>query len=399
MEADARQGGGKARLLFASTIPETLDQFMRGQLAWLAAQGHEIHVVSSPGPALDALAAREGVVAHPLMMEREISPTQDLQSLVQWVRVVRRVRPDVVVVGTPKAGLLGGFASAVCGVPRRVYLLRGARFEGVDGARGGLLRAVEWVTCASVHHVIAVSPSLAWLALHARIVQPRKLAVVGHGSSNGVDLERFHPPTADERALARSAWGLRSDDVSIAFIGRLHADKGLSVLRESLAVLMKSTANPVVVLLAGPNEGADLDLQGGDRLEIRRLGHVEDIPGLLHATDVLVLPTQREGFPNVVLEAAASGLPVVTTDATGAVDSVVDGVTGFTVAKADSEAFGSALLKLTQNAALRSRYGRAGRRRAEAGFARQMVWEGMYREYLGDSIARPTESERESRDT
>ncbi len=372
------------RLLFASTVPVTLDMFMRGQLAWLASQGHDLHVVSSPGPSLDSLAAREGVAVHPLKMEREISPARDVRALLQWVKLIRHLRPDVVVVSTPKAGLLGGFASAVCRVPRRVYMLRGARFEGVSGARGVLLRAVERVTCASSHRVIAVSQSLAQVALDAHVVGSRKLVLVGQGSSNGVDLERFHPPTVEERAAARSAWGLRTGVVALVFVGRLHADKGLRVLHESLAVLTKSVTKPVVLLLAGSDEGADLEPPEGDQVEIRKLGHVEDIPGLLHAADVLVLPTQREGFPNVVLEAAASSLPVVTTDATGAVDSVVDGVTGFTLAKTDGEAFGNALLRLVESPGLRSQLGAAARRRVEADFASESVWDGMRREYLGN---------------
>lgn len=373
------------RLLISSTVPETLDLFMRGQLSWLRAQGHDIHVVSSPGPALSCVATREGVIAHPIPMAREMSPVSDGKALLRWLKELRSISPEVVVVSTPKAGLLGGIASALLRIPRRVYLLRGARFEGESGVRGLILRCSERIACKCAHRVIAVSPSLASLALKARIVPARKLGTVGAGSSNGVDLTRFSPPAELARAQARSRWEVGASDVAVTFVGRLHPDKGLAVLRDALAVVSRNAGSRVILLLAGTDEGAELDVPDTGMLEVRRLGHVNDVPDLLRASDILVLPTQREGFPNVVLEAAASGLPAVTTDATGAVDSVVDGVTGLVVPRADGRALGEALTRLVNDSAFRTELGAAARRRVEDCFTQELVWEGMYREYLGPS--------------
>lgn len=371
------------RMVFASTVPETLNNFMRGQLGWLVSQGHEIHVVSSPGRSLVELVRREGAEAHPIPMQRDISLVADARSLWAWVRTVREVRPDVVVVSTPKAGLLGGLAAAFLRVPRRVYLMRGARFEGESGARGVILRGTERLSCALAHRVVAVSPSLARVALDARVVSPRKLATVGAGSSNGVDLQRFHPPSSGERAAARRLWGIEEGAVAVVFLGRLHPDKGLAMLRDATTLLGDSDGPPVVLLLAGSQEGADTVLASNARMLVRRLGHVDDVPGLLHAADLLVLPTQREGFPNVALEAAASGLSVVTTDATGAMDSVVHGVTGFVVPRTDGRAFGLAVSHLVGDRPLRESFGAAARVRVENHFRNEVVWQGMYREYLG----------------
>jgi glycosyltransferase involved in cell wall biosynthesis len=165
----------------------------------------------------------------------------------------------------------------------------------------------------------------------------------------------------------------------------MHPDKGMGVLREALAVVGRDSVPRVVVLLAGRDEGANLGWETHDQMDIRHLGHVEDVPSLLRAADVLALPTQREGFPNVVLEAAAAGLPTVTTDATGAVDSVVDGCTGYVVNKTDGFAFGEALVRLVNDRELRIQQGAVARRRVETTFPREMIWEGMYREYLGDA--------------
>lgn len=371
------------RLLFASTVPQTLDLFMRGQLAWLASKGHEVYAVAAPGASLEAIAQREGVQIHALTMEREISPSADAKALAAWVRLLRATRPDICVVSTPKASLLGGVASAIVGVPRRVYMMRGARFEGTTGRKREVLVAAERLTCASVHRVIAVSPSLARVALEAGVVPARKLVTVGSGSSNGVDLVRFHPPTARERDEARWRWGVHDGHAVVAYVGRLSADKGLALLRDALGG-MALRGSRVVLLMAGTDEGANLELEERDGLVVQQLGYVGDVPALLHAADMLALPTQREGFPNVVLEAAASGLPVVTTDATGAVDSVVDGVTGFVVGKRDGAAFGRALARLSHDASLRHAMGSAARKRVELEFNQQVVWEGMYREYIGE---------------
>lgn len=372
------------KLLFSATVSGL--QFFRGQLSWIRTKGHEIHVVSSPSAELEGLAQSEGVKTHSIPMRREIAVGRDATALIRWVVTLRRVRPDVVIVSTPKAGLLGGLAAALVQIPRRVYILRGARFEGVPGAQGRLLRGIEQLACATAHQVIAVSPSLARLVIDLGVASAEKTVIVGSGSSNGVDLERFRLPTRQERDRARDRWGLGPEDAAVCFVGRLSADKGLDLLAEALAT-MPAVGSQVVVLLAGTDEGATFDIVETRWLRVRRLGHVTDVPALLHAADVLALPTRREGFPNVVLEASACGLPVVTTDATGAVDSVIDGATGFVVGRRDARAFGAALARLVDDSALRERMGAAGRRRVEAEFDRETVWQGMYRAYLG--LGRP----------
>jgi glycosyltransferase involved in cell wall biosynthesis len=371
------------RLLFASTAPVTINAFMRGQLKWIAGQGYEVHVVSSPGSELQEIATREGVKIHELPMEREISIKDDLGSLREWVRLLRAIRPDVTVVGTPKAGLLGGLAAYAVRVPRRVYLMRGARFEGASGTRRSVLRATERISCASAHQVVAVSRSLAELAVAEGVVSADRCTTVGLGSSNGVDTVRFRPPSEAERVGERIRWGLSSDEVAIAFVGRLHVDKGLDVLEAALKRIDALRSVRVVLMLAGPDEGTGLGDIRSDAVQVRALGRVDDVPSLLRACDLLVLPTRREGFPNVVLEAAACGLPVVTTDATGAIDSVVDGETGFSVPKRDAAALAKALSALVADAELRRSMGMAARRRAELGFANELVWQGMLEAYLG----------------
>jgi hypothetical protein len=158
------------RLLAAVTDPQTADGLMRGQLSWLRGRGWDVTLASSPGEHLDAVAAREGIHVVPLPMSREIDPKADLRSLIRFIRLLRTLRPTLTHVSTPKAGLIGGLAAWITGVPCRVYTLRGLRLETAEGGQRLLLWLAEWVACRSAHVVIVVSPSLAARAHALRLI-------------------------------------------------------------------------------------------------------------------------------------------------------------------------------------------------------------------------------------
>ena len=247
------------RLVVTTTIPATAFDFMRGQLCWLSAQGFEVHLVSSPGALLDQAGRREGVATHAIPMRRELAPVADLVSLGRWLRLLRRLRPDVVAYGTPKAGLLAGLAAMATGTRRRVYLLRGLRFAGASGARRTLLRAVEQLTCATAHVVVAVGPSLADAAVRAGVVPAGRVVVIGDGSSNGVDPELFQPPTDAQRTDARVMAGLPAATGGgpvIGFVGRLAADKGLECLDAAYQLLAEQVPGVRLLLIGGTEPDA-----------------------------------------------------------------------------------------------------------------------------------------------
>jgi glycosyltransferase involved in cell wall biosynthesis len=210
-----------------------------GQLRHLSregsATGFEVTLVTSPGADLAGVAEREGVRVETVPMAREIAPLADLRSLVRLTRLLRRLAPDVVNAGTPKAGLLGMLAARRAGVPSRVYTLRGLRLETARGFRRRLLTAAERLACGAAHRVVCVSESLRRRAVELELVPEEKTAVLGAGSSNGVDVERLAAAVADgERTEAlRRELGLASLSQPapvIGFVGRLVRDKGIEDL-------------------------------------------------------------------------------------------------------------------------------------------------------------------------
>ena len=350
---------------------------MRGFPQYLRSRGWEVHVVCAPGPLLEELRGEPGIEIHRLAMAREPSPIADGRALLGWIRLLRRVRPLVVSVGTPKAGLLGGLAARFTRVPFRVYHLRGLRLETTTGATRRILTALERAAMRSAHAVIAVSPSLRQRALELKLVEASRIRVLGHGSSNGVVV----PPTVPsgvERTAKRGELGLDADPPIIGFVGRLTPDKGLEVLASARSILTARGVDHQMLIVGGVDEQAGPEVLRSLRSVGRpaiETGHVPDARRYYAAMDILCLPTFREGFPNVVLEASAAGIPTVTTDATGAVDSVVDGVTGAIANTGDPLSLADRLQELIEAGPVgREKLGAAARERVLRDFTRDHVW-------------------------
>lgn len=372
------------RVLHVVTVPLTL-RFLRGQVDFMRARGFDVQVASAPGPLLDEFCSTYGVTGHPIPMNRKITPRADAAAVAELVRVLRGVRPDLVHAHTPKGGLVGMLAAAAARVPARIYHMRGLPYLTASGPMRRLLWATESTSCGLAHRVIAVSESLKDAAQRARFVGASRIRVLAGGSSNGVDaFGRFDPATAPVRSDARRTFGLDPEHTVVTFVGRLVGDKGIAELVEAWQRLRHRPATTLFVV--GPYEERDA-LSGELRARIEgdptivHLPFTEDMPAVYAASDLVVLPTYREGFPNVPLEAASMGLPVVTTDAVGARDSVVDGVTGAVVTVRDSGALGRAIERYLDDEALRRGHGAAGRKRVLAEFLPERIWAELLTEY------------------
>jgi glycosyltransferase involved in cell wall biosynthesis len=371
------------RLVHVLSVPDSL-VFLRGQVAFMRSRGWDITVVTSPGEALDAFGRQEQVATHGIPLKRAITPAADLVSLAKLTRVIRGLRPDIVHAHTPKGGLIGSLAAAAARAPARIYHMRGLPLMTATGRRRALLTATERTACAAATHVLCVSHSLRDVALGLKLCRPEKIEVLLHGSGNGVDARgRFNPDKlpADTRAATRRSLGLAEDAVVFGFIGRLVVDKGIRELAAAWREVREQlpTAH---LLLAGvwePQDPVPADLrttlENDPRVHV--LGFRNDTPALYSAMDAVVLPTYREGFPNVLLEAAAMGRAVIATRIPGCVDAVQDGTTGVLVPAMDSGGLRDAMLRLGGDPGLRAQMGAAGRARVLEGFDRERLWQAL----------------------
>ena len=205
---------------------------LRGQLGYLKAAGFCPAALSSPGPRVDDMRAEEHIPVFTVQMQREISPARDLLSLLLLWRLLRRLRPAICNVGTPKAGLLVGLAAWFNRVPCRIYTLRGLRLETATGAKRRILHLTERIACACAHRVICVSPSLRQRVVEFGLVRWEKTVILGSGSSNGIDCSRF-APTSDKIARANEIGcelGIEPGHPVVGYIGRFTRDKGVPEL-------------------------------------------------------------------------------------------------------------------------------------------------------------------------
>jgi glycosyltransferase involved in cell wall biosynthesis len=324
--------------------------------------GFHVTVISSPGELLDRTAAREGVNAIAVPMQRDISPFADLVSLARLWWLLLRLKPDIAEFSTPKAGLLGNIASWLARVPARIYMLRGLKLETSNGIKKALLLASERAASACAQVVLCNSQSMRAEAMALGVAPAPKLRLIGDGSSNGVDVERFCPGPSN----VRSQLGFPQGALVVGYVGRLTTDKGVPELIEAFDTILKGKPDAHLLLVGWFDVSEDAlasrwRVRIANHPRIHCTGFVSDTAPYYRAMDVMVLPSRREGFPNVVLEAAATGIPVITTECTGARDSVVPEVTGLLIPPGYPEAISEAALKLLREPARRRMMGDAAR--------------------------------------
>jgi glycosyltransferase involved in cell wall biosynthesis len=374
-------------LTHITTVPESLG-FFRGQIDYMKARGFTVRAITSPGPDLERFAAEFQIGIDAAPMARRITPVADLAAVRAIRGSLRRHRPAIVHAHTPKGGLLGLLAARSTATPVRIYHMRGLPFTSATGWTRTLLRQTERLSCRLAHQVLCVSESLRTVAIDENLCQPSRIKVLARGSGNGVDAAgRFDPDTIapEARRDTRAGLGIGTDGVVVGFVGRIVGDKGLGELIEAWRSI-RETHRDVHLLVIGPVEPRDpirreteLALRTDPRVHV--IGTTRDMPRWYAAMDVVALPTYREGFPNVLLEAGAMRLAVVATRVPGCVDAVDDGHTGILVPPRDAPALARALETYLSDPALRRRHGAAGRDRVLEHFRPEGIWQALYLEY------------------
>jgi glycosyltransferase involved in cell wall biosynthesis len=369
--------GTRPKVIHVTTVDMSLDLLLRPQLEAFAAAGYDVVGASAPGPhvaSLEAAGIRHVAVES---ATRAMDPRRDLRFARELYRLFRRERPDIVHTHNPKPGWFGRMAARAARVPVVVNTVHGLYAgPGDPWPRRTVVYALERVAAAcSDAELLQSSEDVA--VLRRLRVPARRIQVLG----NGIDLTRFRPPTATERAEARRALDLADDQVAVGAVGRLVWEKGLRELFAAATELRTRHPEAVVVVAGGLDEekgdalrAADLDRIAAET-GIRFLGEVREVERYYWALDAYVLASYREGFPRSAMEAAASGLPVVATDIRGCRQAVDHERTGLLVPVRDAEALAGALVRLVAEPDTRARMAEGGLAKARADFDQQRVIE------------------------
>lgn len=371
----------KPRLHVVATVSHPFETYLAGQAKQLA-ENFEVTLVSAPSSGLFSAGRIEGARTHAVPMTRSISPARDLVALLRLFWLFRRDRPSLVQSYSPKAGLLAMTAATVARVPVRVHGIVGMPLMEATGVRAQVLRWTESLTYALATHLTCNSVVLRdWIRAN---LTRRRISVIGNGSINGVDTERLRPPTTVEREQARQQLGLQPRSCVFAFVGRLVEDKGVVELIDAFTALRPG--DPVQLLLVGDQEDESLPTRLLRQMEsdprIVRIGWRRDVRPAYWAADVVVLPSYREGLPNVLLEASAVGLPLVATNINGCNEVVRQGENGLLVPVRDVDALAAALEQM-RDSRCRREMGSRGRERVVRDFDHRAFCAQLLDRYTG----------------
>ena len=364
-------------IMLVVTVEATAIKFLLGFANFLCTAGYKVILVADNLSKPDSLEERNNLEFIALKMRREPNLIQDIFSFCNLLRLTKSIKPDVVYFATPKASLLTSVSSYLLRTPVRIYGLWGLRYETTQGLKRIVFMFIEKVIVHSSTAVLANSNSLRALAIESKLVLPLKISVVGSGSSHGVDTEWFSPdaitPTMDSDTIRFCD---ENPAFTIGYIGRMHPDKGVNVLIQAAREII-SKGLQIKLILVGADEGAQLitSSENLNKLPIHVSGGVSDVRPYLKEFDINVLMSEREGFPNAVLEAAAMEVPSIVSNATGCVDSVIDGVTGVVVDKGDYKELAVQIENLYLEPNKTQALGRAARENVIADFEQKYVWE------------------------
>ena len=368
------------KLVVGVTAPGSVI-LIAGQMKWFASQGYKTYLMCPSDARVDEYCKNEGCEHVPVEIGRDISLIKDLQSLWTIFNALRKIKPDVVNVGTPKMGLLGMVASMLLGVKRRIYTCRGFRFEHEHGLKRLVLVTMERIAGLCAQRVICISPSLKELADRDKIFSSKKSVVIHKGSSNGFDLKRFSRENVDETVKVKLKLDLNLlDQFVFGFVGRINQDKGVLELYEAFDRIYATNKRARLLLVGRIEEVQIYDRTLKSKLQqhpgILMVGPQMDVPLYMSLMDVVILPSWREGFGNVLVQAAAMGIPVIASDATGTRSAVSPGYNGILVRLKNSEDLERGMRELMEDTPKRKQFGANGIEWAHH-FSNEIVWQGM----------------------
>lgn len=372
------------KLIRTTTVPVSLNYLLKGQLSFLN-QHFEVVAVSGEDEHLKAVVEREQVRVVPLTMQRAIRPFHDLVALWRLYWLFRTERPQIVHSITPKAGLLSMLAAKMAGVPVRMHTFTGLIFPSRSGFMQKLLIKMDQLLCWAATNIYPEGNGVKLDLINYGITS-KPLKVLANGNVNGIDLEFFSCTQiySEQKEQLRQELGLQPNDFVFIFVGRLVGDKGINELIEAFFKLQTPNTK---LLLVGPFE-SELDPLQPETLKVIEthpniilVGFQSDVRPYFAVSDCLVFPSYREGFPNVVMQAGAMGLPSIVTNINGCNEIIVEGENGTIIPVKNVAALVDAMQKMIYDTSYYHHLRQNARRMIQSRYEQRVVWEALLEEY------------------
>ncbi len=380
----------KAKLIRITTVPLSLDKLIEGQLNFMS-QFYEVTAISSNYEELKKIKEKEDVEIFPIEMTRQITPFQDLKSVYQLYKFLKKEKPLIVHTHTPKAGIVGMLAAKLAKVPIRLHTVAGLPLMEDKGVKRKILNFVEKLTYSCATKVYPNSQGLYDFILKKKFCVNSKLKVLGNGSSNGINTEYFNAKhfSEIEKSNLKSELGINENDFVFIFVGRLVKDKGINELVQAFSKLNVSSSGVenIKLLLVGPFEEELDPLDAKTLIEINSnpniisVGFQKDVRPYFAISNALAFPSYREGFPNVVMQAGAMGLPSIVTNINGCNEIVQEKYNGIIIPKKNTSAIFEAMKQLLLDEQLYQKIQQNSREVIVKRYEQKIVWQAILEEY------------------
>ena len=375
------------KLVRITTVPISLEKLLENQARFFKTY-YSVTLVSSQKEQLQKLAKEQGVNHFSLEMTRKITPLQDLRCLLQLIRFLRKDKPHIVHTHTPKAGIVGMLAAFITGVPLRMHTVAGLPLMEAKGLKKSILYAVERLTYRCATHVYPNARGLMDFIQEKKLAGKTPLKCIGNGSSNGIDLTYFNPErvSKEQEMSFREKWNISKDDFVFLFIGRLVGDKGVNELVAAFEQLANKIPN-AKLLLVGPQEPTLDPLKQVTIASIEKnpkivsTAYQQDVRPFLKMAEVFVFPSYREGFPNVVLQAGAMGIPCIVSDINGCNEIIENEVNGLIVPPKSIQPLSEKMYSLYKDPEKRAIFIDRTKERIATNFERTHYWKLLLEEY------------------
>ena len=306
-------------------------------------------------------------------ISRKMAPISDLICLVKLFFLFRKAKYDLLITVVPKAGLLGMLAGVVARIPQRLHIFQGEVWAHLDGFGRKLLKTCDWITATLATNLLAVSASERNFLIEQKVVNPIKIKVLGLGSIGGVDLQRF-APNPKTREEIRVALSIPADAIVMIFIGRLVSDKGVSELLEAQHQLSQDYPNLWLLLVGPDEENGIVNIETSNSIKnVRRVPFTQEPESYLATADFLCLPSRREGFGVVIIEAAAMGLATIGSNIYGISDAIINNKTGLLFRVGSLSQLKVSIESLLIDSHLRKTLGSNARNYVEKNFSNEVV--------------------------